>query len=432
MKKRTLLGLMAATPLAMLTGCGSGDDSGTSRVRLLNASRGYGSLDLYVDDSKVSSATAFGTLSSYASIDDGSPEVVLRSAGSSTKLSTNSSIAFSSDVDYTVVAYGWSGSVSSAVIAHDEDTPDSGEVSLSILNTAYDAGLLDVYLSAEDEALDDLVPYEEAMRVKHAAAQTLDKGTYRLRVTKYGDKSDLRLDVSGITLADKSISTLVLVPAGEGAALVSALLVPHGGNTVTALANTQARVRAAVTVSDGAKVSLSLGGESLVSALKSSTIDVYQLVNAGTYTLTTTVDGTTLATQSVTLAAGTDTTLLVTGANAADAAVTVLSDDNRVSQATNRYRIRVVHAASSIADEAVTLKVSGSTVVTNQAYRSASAYSTKTSGTSLTVSIESQSFDVYNSDDEDIADNSVYTAIVWDKNGALTAEIFQDYEAVFS
>ena len=82
MKKRTLLGLMAGLPVSgVLTACG-GNNSGSAKVRLVNASPGYSALDLYIDDNLKVSNVAYGAASGYVSEDSGSFDTSSRSRAS--------------------------------------------------------------------------------------------------------------------------------------------------------------------------------------------------------------------------------------------------------------------------------------------------------------------------------------------------------------
>ena len=92
MKKRTLLGLLALVPSLWLAGCGGGsNDSGDAKMRLVNASAGYASLDLVPNDSTNSdsvgskiSAVAYGTASGYVSLPSDTIYTNLAVAGSGT------------------------------------------------------------------------------------------------------------------------------------------------------------------------------------------------------------------------------------------------------------------------------------------------------------------------------------------------------------
>ena len=114
MKKRTLLGLMAGLPVSgVLTACG-GNNSGSAQVRLVNASPGYSALDLYIDDNLKVSNVAYGAASGYVSVDNGSFDTALSVNGSSTQLITTSR-TYDTDTTYSIVAYGWNGSLKSEI-----------------------------------------------------------------------------------------------------------------------------------------------------------------------------------------------------------------------------------------------------------------------------------------------------------------------------
>ncbi len=96
--------LLASCAL-LLGACGTADDSGNAHLRLLNASPGYASLDLYIDSSESSSDVATGSAGGYVSLDTDSHTVAVRRSGTVTNLvSTDRTLA--KDSDYTLVAYG--------------------------------------------------------------------------------------------------------------------------------------------------------------------------------------------------------------------------------------------------------------------------------------------------------------------------------------
>ena len=139
--KRHLLGLLAALPLAWLTACGGGGDNGNdANVRLINASAGYASLDLYVAETKEISAVAYGTGSDYTGVKSGdSVENVLTSAGSTTEL-LNQTRTLGSGKKYTILAYGWEGALKSVIFTDDESAADSGKTKVGVYNGAVGAG----------------------------------------------------------------------------------------------------------------------------------------------------------------------------------------------------------------------------------------------------------------------------------------------------
>lgn len=438
MKKRTLLGLMAGLPLTgVLSACG-GNNSGSAKVRLLNASPGYSSLDLYVDDAKKCSSVAYGSVSGYADCDSGSFSTALTSAGSSTELVTTSR-TYSKDTHYTVVAYGWAGALKSAMITEEENAADSGKMSFRVVNMASDAGSVDVYLTASGDVLDSSTPVQSSVGGGTSTSYgTVATGTYRLRITAAGDTSTLLLDVDGVSFNSKGVYNLVLTPT-SGGALVNGILLEQQGSATQYL-NTQARVRVISALTGGQTVGLSLDSTTILPTTTSPGVQSpYVLVDAGTYAINASVAGNSLGSSSVTVAAGSDTTLIVTGSSVSDAKVTVVADDNRLPTTSGNYKIRLIHASDSLAGYPVTLTVSLNALFsgvqfapTQYASSSASTYVSKAavSNAVIAVTVPGTGQTIYSttaSDGVALASAKVYTVFVLDTaNNTPTALLLQE------
>lgn len=425
MNKRHLLGLVAALPLAWLTACGgSGDDGNDAHIRLVNASPGYASLDLYVDDDKQASEITFGTGSGYQDVKNGDQERVLTAAGSTSELLSQTSELKSGD-RYTVVAYGWEGAIKSAIMTEEQDEADSGKTKVSAYNLAIDAGELDVYLTGEDDSLEASTPVVTGVDPQQQSGfSSLSSGTYRLRVTGTGDTDDLRLDVSGVVLNSKEVLTIVLSP-GKSGVLVHGIGVVQNGD-VTPYLNTKARVRMVAAVDDmtvpkfsPVTVTADDSGTSdviLGSNVGSVTVKEYVIVNAGSVVLKSAVDGTALTNTPVTLAAGSDTTVLVAGTNAADAVVRVISDDNRLPTVTTKYRIRMIHVSSMMKAQNLSMTVDTGDVVSDLAYGNASDFEDLTASDSATIDITSPTQgSIVSLTEQKLLAKSVYTVYVRDR-----------------
>ncbi len=427
MKKRTFLSFMAAAPLSgVLTGCGSNSDGGQAQVRLINVNPSYTSgVTFKVDGDTEFSDVEFGVVSSYSDVSSGSIDVTVRASGSASDLVAKS-VSLSSDEKYTFVLYGWSGDDAAlAYYIENEDTPDSGEASLAVLNASVDAGDLDVFFTGVDDSLDSASSFASSLSGgTRKSPKTVDAGTYRLRVTTAGDINDVRLDVT-VTFESQKVYTLLLSPGSSGVLLNGHLLQQGGG--LTSLANTQARVRVVSAVSANGKVAMTLGGETLQSATKSPLVADYQLVPAGSVSLITKVNAVALTndTPSLTLEAGTDVSLLVTGNDASDATVTAFVDNNRLA-ASGMFKLRVIHAVPSLSKDNVSLSIGGTSTNTSDiAYREASAYVTRTAGTDLSVLVETQTTEIYSDDTDDFDSQGVYTAFIWEKPSTSDANALQ-------
>lgn len=424
MNKRHLIGLLAALPLALLSACGGGSDGNDASVRLVNASAGYESLDLYVDDTLEISSIDFGAASGYTNVTAGDVDKVFTAADSTTTLLTKSD-NLAASAKYTIVAFGAEGALRSVNFADDEDAAKSGETKVGVYNAAVGAGSLDIYLTGEDESLESSEPIHASVAESSSSGSgyvAVDAGTYRLRITAAGDTSDVRLDLSGVTLSSTKVLNLVTT-TGNGGVLINAIGIVQDGE-VTPYLNTYARARLVPAVANGGQVAASLGATELATAAQSPSIGLYTLVPAGTMTLQTSVDGTNLPDQSVTLAAGADVTVLVTGTSPATATASVVADDNRLPTVASRYKLRLVHASPALADKSLSMAVAYTTVSTGLAFGAASDFSVLTSGTGIQIDVSAPGTgNFYSNTDVTFAANGVYTVFIFDSDNGPTGVI---------
>lgn len=428
MKKRTLLGLLAVLPLSLLSACG-GSDSNDASVRLVNASSGYASLDLYVEDEKAVSAVAYGTGSEFAKVSSGDVTTELAVAGSTTKL-VAADRTMKADKKYTVLAYGWQSALKSVLLSEDEDAADADETSVRVVNTATDAGALDVYLTAEEDALDSATPVVQSLATGASSTlNTVESGTYRLRVTAAEDSSDVRLDVSGVVLTSKAVVSLVMTPT-TGGVLVNGIKVVQGGD-VTAMTNTKARARVIGAMSAGQLVSVAAGNTALATSAKSPAIKSYVLIDAGSTTFNTSVGGSSVASTTATVLGGQDLTVLVTGTSGADAVVRLIEDDNRLPTTSTKFKIRLIHASPALSAESLSLRLGLTDLITEQAWGNASDFVTEKAATAGTLAVASLATGstVFSLDvaDNNLVAKGVYTAVVYDTAaGSSTATVIKD------
>lgn len=412
----------------VLAGCGGNSDSndGTAQLRLINASPGYPSLDLTVDDAKKATAVTTGSASGYASVGVSSISTVITSTGSTTALSTTTR-SLTKDVSHTLVAYGWAGALKTAVIEENVSAADTGKAKLMVLNLAADAGSVDVYLTGSDESLDDAVAVASGVAGGGSYGYTaLASGTYRLRVTGYGDKTDLRLDVQGLSLGSTQVATLMITHGvGSGGVLVNALLAPQTG-TVVAFSNTLARARVVGSVSGNGKVTATLGGTSLLANATSPAIGSYAQVSAGSTVATLVVNGTAVTVPNPVLSAGGDYTLLVWG-DAAAPQLTVITDDNRLPTVTSNAKIRLIHGVAGMSS-ALTLTTDFSAAASNVAQGTASAYANVAASSAMRLDVTSplSSTALYTLTDANIVAKGLYTVFVLGDSSSPSAALRKD------
>ena len=413
------LSVAAAT---LLTACGGGGDSSTAQMRLLNASIGYAALDMSVDSTTVNSAVAYAGVGSYADVKTSATgtEIQSNSVGSTLASSTPTLAAGS---HYAMIAYGSAGSLQTTLLQEDQEAPASGKSKLLVLNLAPDAGSMDVYVTGADETLDTASTVAAGIAAGSGSGYvSLNSGTFRVRLTAAGSKSDVRLDIPSITLSSAGVSTLMLTGSAGGVLVNGIQLIQQGATTN--FPNTTARARLVAAVGGSALVSGSVGQTALMPTSVAPTIGDYTTLTAGAADLSVYVNGQLMSFAKPTLVAGNDYTLMVWGP-AASPQLAVLTDDNRLpTSPTTTAKIRLVNGVASAAT-GLTLNVDYSALASNVVAGTASTAQTTPASTSalLTVTSPSSTTPVYSLSDLGITAGYVYTVFVMGDNTAMVGSL---------
>lgn len=400
-----------AAILASVAGCGGGGPDPTkAQVRFVNAS-GYPALDAWVDDKRRFAGIAYGQTASYAEIDPKKTETTITRADSTTPLLTLTP-ELKKDQHYTLLGYGNEGALQTALLDENASKPDSGKARIRVFNAAPDAGTLDIYLTGAGESIGSAVALRAGAELgkltDFATVDAGDKVSWRLRITAAGDRADLRLDLSGLKLPSKGVTTLVVTPGSGGVLVHSLLLVQE--ETITRLDNTLARVRAAAP--NAGVLSATVGGASLLTGISSPVVGAYQLVAAGTQPVTLVVDGVAVTVPDVTLAAGTDQTLLVYAKGGTPGAQWI-PDDNRQPIASGQAKVRLVHGLDTLAGT-LALKVNYLPVGEEVSLPGASAYASVNSTlvARITVTAAGNASPLYDISDVPLVAGGVYSVFV--------------------
>jgi hypothetical protein len=417
----TWLALSLAALLA-LSACGGGEEEkgADPKIRLLNLSAGYTSLDLMTnldsddddDDETQATGVALETVSGYATLDPDDYTVKVRRTGSGSVLRSFAAEELVEDTINTYVAYGEVGNFGALRIDDTLDDADAGDSKLSVANVS-SAGALDVYLTDATTDLDDTTPVLSGVGAS-LTLLTADSGSFRLRVTASGDTADVRLDIPNFTLTDKGVATLILTST-QGGMLANAIFMPQGGQP-TKFNNTKARLRGAVGLANGANASIQVNGQSVLSAATAGVIGSrYTLLDAGSVPVTLTVNGAAVPVANINLTAGADYTLLV-WSNGSGPQTSLVNDDNRLPA--GGTKLRLLNGMSTLAAP-ITLSVDFSPVIEGTLLGQVSDEIEITSGTDrqFDISNTSTAQNVLTRSAITLQSSSVYTFFMTD-NGA--------------
>jgi len=315
--------------------------------------------------------------------------------------------------------------LSVAFLTDSQAAPTSGTAAFRVFNGATSAGTVDVYVTASDTALADASATASSVSGPSLGSYVeIGKGTYRIRVTGAGDKTDVRLDIPAVTLADQQIATLVLT-ATSGGVLVNGLVLNQKGS-LSAYNNTSARVRLVAALSGNTNVSASTTDSALNATLQSPTVGSYVSTDASLAGLVLTVNGTSLDASGLSVAAGSDVTLLVYG-DAASPQLKLLIDDNTPATLSTNTKLRLVNVLSGLGS-GVSLSADYVAVADNVAYGTASSPASLTASTTMRLEATSplRATSLYLATDVTLAAQKVYTLFLMGDASAPLATLRRD------
>ncbi len=355
---------MIGTLALSACGSGSGSNDGNTNIRVLNASVGYSSLDLKVNETKVNTGVAFGTVGSYGSIGTGSNTSELLVAGTSTLLSTPALSNLIKDGHYTLIAFGNTGSIATRLLNESETEPASGSTKLLTLNLAPDAGNVDVYVTAPGASLADATPTASSLIPGNGDAyRTLTSGDYQIRVTAAGSKTDLRLDIPTVKLDSAKVNTLVLTSA-TGGVMVNGLMLGQQGS-VAKYENGLAKVRVISALPRTDTVSAKLNGTSVLNNAGSPAVtpSYSDITVTNGVKVDWSVNGAAQPAQQIALDRSAVYGMLIWRDAANALQLSALKEDNSLPSGLNTAKVRILNGVGGLGN--VALYVNASPVISS-------------------------------------------------------------------
>jgi hypothetical protein len=428
--RAAVLGAAAAGAPLALTGCGGGADRTKARLRLVNASAYVDGLDLTVDGARKLAAVRYGADPNYLDVDPDRAECRLARSGSPTSLVTLTP-ALTEDRRYTLLAWGPEGGLRTLLIDDELGRPDRNRTKFAVVQAAPDAEALDVYVTGTSEPLAAAMPVHGGLAAGGlGTAAVIDSGTWRVRVTAAGSKTDVRLDLPAVRLDSEGVATLVITPS-PGGALVNALLLRQQG-AIERLDNPEVRVRVVAGLPTSASVSVEVDGQVLAAGQTSPSAGRYLRIPANATAVRVAAGGNLVEISRPAFAAGADYTLLVHGTQAtpdAQPRADWLADDNRPPADTGSASLRLAHGVSGLADtQTLALTADFVPVASGVVCGTASAYDTVTATATarLTVTASGLATPLADEPDQPLVPGGVYTLFVVGDASAPAAILRRD------
>ncbi|HUN72157.1 MAG TPA: DUF4397 domain-containing protein [Steroidobacteraceae bacterium] len=415
------------TPLLLLAGCGGSDNAA---IRVLNVSQDYTAINVFdgstSTDPTVADVTS-GTLSSYSGISSGSQTLYFTEGGNTQTSSLASETeSFTTGEHRTYVTYGDNGEFGEYEIDENQAAPGGSDASVEVLDTASDAGGLDVYFASSASLTGASPNFTGLVAGKATSFTSVASGTYQLIVTGTGNDADVRLQVPSVVLDGGEVVTIVLTESAGGY-LVNAYLLPQGGSLTTDL-NPNARIRAVVGLTSGSDISATVGSTAVITNASPASVGTYQMVpvGSGTVPVSVTVGGVGVSAPEQALAAGQDYTLLIyQGTDGIEE--NWLVDINRLP-VSGDASLRLVHAMSGLTDP-ISLAVDSVPAFTDVSQGEASSYDTGIAAgatTTLSVTDTTTSQLLYSQSAATLASQGVYTLFMFGSASSAAGTLSED------
>lgn len=412
-------------PLALLAGCGG---SNNAAIRVLNVSEDYTGLNIYIGSTSTVATVAdvpTGNLSSYSGVASGSQTLYFTEGSNpQTDALSSETETFTSGEHRTYVTYGNTGEFAEFEIDENHSAASGGNASVEVLDTANDAGALDVYFTSATTLSGTTPNFTDLAVGKATSFTSVTSGTYDLSVTGTGNSSDVRLQVPSVTLKSGEVATIVITESAGGY-LVNAYLLPQQG-ALTSELNPDARVRVVNGLASGSTASVTVGSTVLATNVAANSIGTYQMVPAGTDTVSVSVNGSAVSSPEQALAAGQDYTLLIYQGTSGTQE-NWLVDINRLP-ASGDASLRLVHAMSGLTDP-ISLAVDSVPTLSDISAGEASSYDTSipaSTTAALSVTDATTSQQLFSQSPVTLSPQGVYTLFMFGSASAATGMLNQD------
>lgn len=349
--KRHLLLLLAVVGMSLwFVGC---DDAGNQpvdlpvRLRFLHVAYDVPAIDVRLDGTVKGSARTYTTGTAYMTITAGSHRLSIGAAGSGTDLVSATS-TFEAGRDYTVFAFPPAGAFTAQLQRDDRGTTPDGQARIRFVNATSDGGSLQLRRTdgtTIGSALAKATAGEQTLTTAGSTAFAIWNTATNSAVATYtpvnvGAGSTYTVVAHGTLNPDDpyQFGVRVYTDDGEGTTAIDLGAVPMVG-----------RVRVVQALPSPVPVSVGINGSTTVPALAFGETSAYVEVAVGSAQMDVRAAGTSLATTSATIVAGSAYSVFVSGTvTPADVVPLVLEDATEPNSGS--ALVRFVNLASDAGD----------------------------------------------------------------------------------
>ena len=388
MKSRLAVAFFSCLLALTLAACGkTSSGGGSTSLRVMNAIPDAASISLTLDTTTVVTNLPFQGLTQYIGVDSGNREFKV-SANGGTSNAIDTILGVASGANYTYIVFNPVASASGLLLSDSSfGTPTSGTFGFRVINVAAGIGLVDVYLTPPGTDINSTSPTVSGVAVGAVSAVTApNAATLELRVAAAGTKQVI-YDTAAQNFTNGGNYQAVVYTVGSGTLVGVAMLNVDTSGTGQVNNNLLANFKVLNASQVSSPLNVLVDNNLTLSNVPYAASSNYVSVATGSHSFTvqaTATPGANLLTLQTSLAAATDTSIILSGP--AGALVGTVLADNNLPPAVGRARLRFVNSSPDLGP--VDIYINFSKQVSGLATNAASAYNELTADATIGTPFE--------------------------------------------
>jgi hypothetical protein len=426
--------LLAWLPL-VLAACHNDDSSPPPQVQVLHASPDAPAVNVLIDGNAAVQNLDYGHGTGYVtqSPTTHTIEVQAQTPGTATTVIGPTSLSFTADTIYTVVAEGPVASLGPVVFTRPEADVPSGSTRVTVLHAAPNAPSVSVWVTAPGADLSSSQPLGTFAFQGSLPPATVPDGQYEIRVTPGGATTPVLFDSGTVSLAGGTdLLVAALENTGPGPAPITLGIVDsQGNNTLLFDVATPGDVRVVHDSPDAPAVSVIANGDvtsplvpSLIYENAFPSLSTYASLPAATYAIAVTPASNpsdAVLSASLPVAAGSVQSVYAVGLLANISALVTSDDDRRLA---TQAKLRIIHGSPAAGPVDIYLTAPGASLASatptyaNVAFKADTGFVSYAAGTyDVTVTPAGSKTAAIGPATVTLKNTGIYTAVARDASG---------------